>query len=125
AMEKDVSETKTEDSDQHPAIARFDEIKDFIRAHNGAPVLPHINRATPMMLKGKLSLVFGKDAMMNKTVVARAGNIELIQIAVQAVLGESLEVQCLSEKEAGIDQETDNFDKLLQLSKMHNEIEVI
>ncbi len=112
-------------TDVHPAIGRFDEIKDFIRAHNGAPVLPHINRAKPMMLQGKLSLVFGKDAMMNKTVVARAGNIELIQIAIQAVLGENIDVQCLSEKEAGIDNEADNFDKLLELSKMHSEIEVI
>ena len=120
-----MTETKSVDSDQHPAIARFEEIKDFIRAHNGAPVLPHINRAKPMILQGKLSLVFGKEAMMNKTVVARAGNLELIQIAVQAVLGESMEVQCLSEKEAGIDSEQDNFDKLLELSKIHSEIEVI
>ena len=78
-----------------------------------------------MILQGKLSLVFGKEAMMNKTVVARAGTLELIQIAVQAVLGESMEVQCLSEKEAGIDSEQDNFDKLLELSKIHSEIEVI
>lgn len=107
-------------------IDRFDEIKEYIRAHGGAPVLPHINRATPMMLGKRFSLVFAKDAMMNKTVVARAGNIELIQIAIQAVTGKELQVQCLSDKEAGItSDEGDAFDRLLELGNQHSEIEII
>ncbi|MGN1058883.1 MAG: DNA polymerase III subunit gamma/tau [Clostridia bacterium] len=108
-----------------PIISRFADIKEFIRAHGGAPVLPHINRAKPMMLQGKLSLVFPKDAMMNKTVVSRAGNLELIRIAVQAVVNQDVAVQCLSEKEAGIDQEADAFDRLLALGKEHKEIEIM
>ncbi len=107
-------------------IGRFDEVKDYIRAHGGAPVLPHINRATPMILGEKFSLVFPKDAMMNKTVVARAGNIELIQIAIEAVTGNQIEVQCLTEKEAGItSSEGDSFEKLLELGSKHSEIEII
>ncbi len=113
-------------NDENSVIGRFDEIKEYIRAHGGAPVLPHINRATPMMLGGQFSLVFPKDAMMNKTVVARAGNIELIQIAIGAVTGEEVKVQCLSDKEAGIaNTENDAFDQLLELGKMHNEIEIL
>ncbi len=111
--------------DAHPAIARYEEIKEFIRAHNGAPVMPHINRAKPMILQNKFSLVFPKDAAMNKTVVSRAGNIELIQIAIEAVIGEKMEVQCLSEKEAGTEGSGDAFDKLLALGEAHSEIEFI
>lgn len=107
-------------------IGRFDEVKEYIRAHGGAPVLPHINRATPMILGEKFSLVFPKDAMMNKTVVSRAGNIELIQIAIEAVTNNQIEVQCLTEKEAGISTgEGDSFDKLLELGSKHSEIEII
>ena len=113
-------------SDVHPAIGRWDEIKDYIKAHGGVPVVPHINRSKPMMLQGKFSLVFPKDAMMNKTVVARAGNLELIQIAIQAVINEELEVQCLSEKEAGVsDSGDDGFNQLLALEKEFNEIEIL
>lgn len=113
-------------NDDNSVIGRFDEVKEYIRAHGGVPVIPHINRATPMMLGGQFSLVFPKDAMMNKTVVARAGNIELIQIAIQAVTGEEVKVQCLSEKEAGItNSENDAFDQLLELGKMHSEIEIL
>ena len=112
--------------DVHPVLARWDEIKDFIRAHGGVPVLPHINRAKPMMLQNKLSLVFPKEAMMNKTVVSRAGNLELIHIAVQAVINEDIDVQCLSEKEAGIsDTQEDSFEQLLALEKDFKEIEII
>ncbi len=107
-------------------LDRFDEIKDYIKAHGGAPVVPHINRAKPMMLQNKLSLVFPKEAMMNKTVVSRAGNLELIAIAVTAITGEQIEVQCLSDKEAGVnDAEGDAFDRLLALGREHNEIEII
>ncbi len=116
---------KPKGTEENPALARFEEIKDFIRAHGGAPVIPHIGRATPMMLQNKFSLIFPKDAAMNKTVVSRAGNLELIQIAIEAVIGEKMEVQCLSEKEAGIEKETDGFDKLLELGKRHSEIEFI
>lgn len=120
-----ITEEKTK-TESGSFIDRFDEIKEYIRAHGGAPVLPHINRATPMMLQNRLSLVFPKDAMMNKTVVARAGNLELIQIAVKAVTGEDVSVQCLSEKEAGIKGgESDAFDRLLELGKEHSEIEII
>jgi len=113
-------------SGDNSILGRFDEIKDYIRAHGGAPVIPHINRATPMMLGGQFSLVFAKDAMMNKTVVARAGNIELIQIAIGAVTGEEVKVQCLSEKEAGISTgDGDAFEQLLELGKQHSEIEII
>lgn len=116
----------TPQSGDNSILGRFDEIKDYIRAHGGAPVIPHINRATPMMLGGQFSLVFAKDAMMNKTVVARAGNIELIQIAIGAVTGEEVKVQCLSEKEAGISTgDGDAFEQLLELGKQHSEIEII
>ncbi|MBQ2696684.1 MAG: DNA polymerase III subunit gamma/tau [Clostridia bacterium] len=124
APKPEVPEKKAESGS---ILDRFDEIKEYVRAHGGAPVLPHINRATPMMLQNQLSLVFPKDAMMNKTVVARAGNLELIQIAVQAITGEEVKVQCLSEKEAGINSagENDAFDRLLELGKEHSEIEII
>ncbi len=113
-------------TDVHPAISHWDEIKEYIRAHDGVPVIPHINRSKPMILQNKLSLVFPKDAMMNKTVVSRAGNIELIQIAAQAIINEEIEVQCLSEKEAGIaDSSDDSFNELLALEKDFNEIEII
>lgn len=108
-----------------PVLSRFEEIKEYIRSHGGVPVLPHIGRATPMILQGKLSLVFPKDAMMNKTVVARPGNIELLCEAVEKVTGQKMAVQCLSEKEAGTDQENDAFDRLLALGKEHNGIEII
>lgn len=113
-------------ADTHPVLARWDEIKEFIKAHGGMPVLVHINRAKPMILQNKLSLVFPKEAMMNKTVVSRAGNLELIHIAVQAVINEDMEVQCLSEKEAGIaDSAEDSFEQLLALEKEFKEIEII
>ncbi len=124
--EKVVPSSPVPEAEVHPAISRWDEIKDYIRAHGGTPVLPHINRATPMLLKNKFSLVFPKDAMMNKTVVSRAGNLELIQIAVQAIIKEDLEVQCLSENEAGITSKNeDAFDALLALEKDFNEIEIL
>jgi len=107
-------------------VVRWNEVKDYIRAHGGAPVLPHINRATPMILRKKLSLVFSKDAAMNKTVVGRAGNLELIQLAAKAVTGEDWEVQCLSEKEAGISSgEEDSLNRLIELSREHQEIEIL
>ncbi len=108
-----------------PVLSRFEEIKEYIRAHGGVPVLPHLNRATPMMLQGKLSLVFPQEALMNKTVVSRAGNIELLCEAVLAVTGQKMAVQCLSEKEAGTNQESDAFDRLLALGKEHTGIEII
>lgn len=123
---KPVEEKSEPHKSDNSIIGRFDEVKDYIRAHGGAPVLPHINRATPMILGEKFSLVFPKDAMMNKTVVARAGNIELIQIAIEAVTGNQVEVQCLTEKEAGItSSEGDSFEKLLELGSKHSEIEII
>ncbi len=123
---KSPAENQAEAEGMHPSIAKFEEIKDFIRAHGGAPVLPHINRATPTLLQNKFSLVFPKDAMMNKTVVSRAGNLELIQIAIQSVTGSTMEVQCLSEKEAGLsDSNGDAFERLLELGKDFNEIEII
>ncbi len=116
----------TAPENEDPILARWDEIKDYIRAHGGAPVLPHINRAKPMMLRGKLSLIFPKDAMMNKTVVARAGNLELIAIAVTAITEQTVEVQCLSEKEAGLDSsEDDSLARLIALGKTHDEIEIL
>ena len=109
-----------------PVLSRWNEVKDYIKAHGGMPVLPHINRATPMILNQKFALVFPKDAMMNKTVVSRAGNIELIQIAISAVTSEEWEVLCLSEKEAGVtSSEDDSFNRLLELSKSHQEIEIV
>ncbi len=126
SVQETMAEAEAEAPNVHPAIAHWDEIKDYIRAHGGVPVIPHINRAKPMILQNKLSLVFPKDAMMNKTVVSRAGNIELIQIAVQAIINEEIEVQCLSEKEAGIaDSSNDSFNELLALEKDFNEIEII
>ncbi len=111
---------------ENSVLGRFSEIKEYIKAHGGMPVLPHINRATPMILNQKFALVFPKEAMMNKTVVGRAGNIELIQIAISAVTGEEWEVLCLSEKEAGVtSNEDDSFNRLLELSKSHQEIEIV
>ncbi|MBE7047823.1 MAG: DNA polymerase III subunit gamma/tau [Ruminococcaceae bacterium] len=115
---------KEAENNQGSLLDQFEDIKAFIRTHGGAPILPHINRSTPIMLAGKLTLIFPDDAMMNKTVVGRAGNLELLQLAVQSVMGEGVYVQCLSEKEAGIKQEHDAFDQLLALSKEHKEIEV-
>ena len=121
-----LEEKPTNEEKGGSILDRFDEIKEYIKAHGGAPVIPHINRAKPMMLQNKLSLVFPKEAMMNKTVVARAGNLELMSIAIAAITGEQVEVQCLSEKEAGIgDSEADAFDRLLALGQEHNEIEII
>ncbi|MBR6729160.1 MAG: DNA polymerase III subunit gamma/tau, partial [Clostridia bacterium] len=121
-----VAKAKANAEDVPAAIARFDEVKEYIKAHGGAPVVPHINRATPMILREKFALVFAKEAMMNKTVVGRAGNLELIKIAISAVTGEDWEVLCLSEKEAGISSaEEDSLNKLIELSKTHQEIEIL
>ncbi len=107
-------------------VSRFEDIKAYVRGHGGMPIIPHINRAKPMMLSGKLALVFAKDAMMNKTVVSRPANLELIKQAVQEVLHQTIEVCCLSDKEAGVENsEGDAFDKLLALGQEHNEIEII
>jgi len=121
-----IAEEKHEVSGNGSVIDRFDEVKDYMKAHGGIPVLPHINRANPMILQQKFALVFPKDAMMNKTVVSRAGNIELIQTAIRAVTNEDWEVLCLSEKEAGVTtNEDDAFNRLIELSKSHPEIEII
>ncbi len=124
--EKQAEKPVEANSEADAAIAQFDKIKEYIRAHGGAPIMPHINRATPMVLQGVLSLVFAKDALINKAIVARAGNIELIQLAVKAITGEERKVQCLSENEAGVSLSGDDaFDRLLELGNTHGNIEIL
>lgn len=90
------------------------------------PIIPHLNRATPMLLNQKLALVFPQEAAMNKTVTARPATLALIHEAVLAVTGEDFEVQCLSEKEAGVPKNNDDaFSKLMDLAKEHSEIEIL
>lgn len=107
-------------------VSRWNEVKEYIRGHRGMPIIPHLNRATPMLLNQKLALVFPQEAAMNKTVTARPATLTLIHEAVLAVTGEDFEVQCLSEKEAGVPKSNDDaFSKLMDLAKEHSEIEIL
>lgn len=121
------AEAVTPNGDAPDVIAKWDEVKDYLRKHRGTPVIPHLNRATPRILNQKLALVFPQEAAMNKTVTNRPATLALIREAITAVTGEDLEVQCLSEKEAGLPKTdaNDAFDQLMKLAEEHSEIEIL
>ncbi len=106
------------------AATRWPEIINFVKGHGGMPLYPHLMSVKPKMSEGKLCLVFGDNALISKSVVAKQTNLDMIKNAAANVTGETLEVLCVTEREMGIEKE-DPLKKLEELSKTHSGIEFI
>ena len=104
--------------------SRWPEIINHIKTHGGMPIYPHLALVSAKMVNGRFCVVFGENAALSKSVVAKPTNIELIKSAVLAVTGETVEVACVTPKEIGEEPE-DPLKKLEELSKKHSEIQFI
>ena len=110
--------------------AKWDDIKAHIKAHGGQPVLPHLACAKPVVLKDKLALVFSQNTLMSKTVASKPLYLDLVHDAVLEIMGINLPVGCFTDKEVlevNTPAKTDSsaFDKLEDLAKKHNIIEIL
>lgn len=123
--EKAVPEEKPEvkASGTDPA-SHWSEIINHIKKNGGMPIYPHLALVRAKMVNGKFCVVFGENAALSKSVVAKQTNIELIKSAVLAVTGEAVEVSCVTPKEIGEEPENP-LKKLEELSKKHSEIQFI
>ncbi len=104
--------------------SRWPEIINHIKKNGGMPIYPHLALVSAKMVNGRFCVVFGENAALSKSVVAKPSNIELIKSAVLAVTGETVEVVCVTPKEIGEEPE-DPLKKLEELSKKHSEIQFI
>lgn len=106
------------------AASRWPEIINHIKANGGMPIYPHLALVKAKMVNGRFCVVFGENAALSKSVVAKPSNIDLIKSAVLAVTGETVDVVCVTPKEIGEEPE-DPLKKLEELSKRHSEIQFI
>lgn len=104
--------------------ARWPEIVEYIKTHGGMPIFPHLALVKAKVVNGKLCVIFGDNALVSKTVIAKPSNIKLIEDAVKQVTGNHFSVSCVTPREIGDDSE-DPLKKLEELSKRHAEIEFI
>lgn len=126
----EVQKVSTSSADSNVVAKNWEEIKNHIKSNGGIPMIPHLANAKPMIIKNKLALVFPSTAMISKTVVSKQGYLELIKNAVIAVTGETFEVGCFSDKEVSNvapsnSDEATGINKLEELAKKHNVIEII
>ncbi len=128
APKEEPKEEKTEPKEKQPVsddiASRWPEIINHIKTHGGMPLYPHLALVSAKMVNGKFCVVFGENAALSKSVVAKSANIELIRAAVKAVTGAVVEVSCVTPKEIGIEPE-DPFKKLEELSKTRSDIQFI
>lgn len=107
------------------AASRWPEIINCVKkAPGGMPLFPHLALVKAKMVNGKLCIIFGDNAIVSKSVVSKPNNLEIIKSAVKTVMGEALEVSCVTPKEIGDDSD-DPLKKLEELSKTHSEIQFI
>lgn len=106
------------------AAARWPEMIDYVKSHGGMPLFPHLTLVKAKMVEGRLCVIFGENALVSKTVVSKPANLALLRQAAQSVMGEAVEVVCVTPKEIGDDSE-DPLKKLEELSKTYPEIEFI
>lgn len=104
--------------------SRWPEIINHIKKNGGMPIYPHLALVSAKMVNGRFCVVFGENAALSKSVVAKPSNIDLIKSAVLAVTGETVDVVCVTPKEIGEEPE-DPLKKLEELSKRHSEIQFI
>lgn len=104
--------------------SRWPEIINYIKTHGGMPIYPHLALVKAKMVNGRFCVVFGENAALSKSVVAKPSNMELIKSAVLAVTNEEVEVACVTPKEIGEVPE-DPLKRLEELSKTHSEIQFI
>lgn len=104
--------------------SRWPEIINYIKTHGGMPIYPHLALVKAKMVNGRFCVVFGENAALSKSVVAKPSNVELIKSAVLAVTNEEVEVACVTPKEIGEVPE-DPLKRLEELSKTHSEIQFI
>lgn len=104
--------------------SRWPEIMNYVKGHGGLPIFPHLALVSAKMSDGKLCIVFGDNALVSKSVVAKPANLALIQEAVEKVTGSSIEIACVTSREIGDDSD-DPLKKLEELSKTHSEIQFI
>lgn len=106
------------------AAARWPEIMNYVKSHGGLPIFPHLALVKAKMVNGKLCIVFGDNALVSKSVIAKSANIKLIEEAVKSVTGDEVAVSCVTTRELG-NEEDSTLKKLEELSKTHSEIEFI
>lgn len=119
-------ESSVEDSiqDEADAAGRWPEIINYVKAHGGMPIFPHLALVKAKMVNGKLCIVFGDNALVSKSVIAKPMNIKLIEEAVKSVMGKEIPVACVTSREIG-DESGDPLKKLEELSKTHSEIQFV
>ena len=77
-------------------------------------------------MRDGIGLVFDDTGLMSKSVMSKPSNLELVEKAISAVLGEQFSVKCYSQKEIGDEKPQDDpFKALEELSKKHDVIEII
>lgn len=107
-------------------MQKWDEIKLYLRKHGGLPLCSHLSDVKLKDLHGRLGIIFPNERAMNKNLVNRATNLELVTEAVKAVTGASPEVRCYVAKELGDDEpESGPADKLDALRQQFPDMEVI
>ncbi len=106
------------------AASRWPEIINYVKSHGGMPIFPHLALVKAKMVNGKLCVVFGDNALVSKSVIAKPANVKLIEEAAKSVTGEDIPVACVTSREIG-DESDDPLKKLEELSKTHSEIEFI
>ena len=101
-----------------------------IKEHGGMPLIPHLASAKPVVLKDKLALVFPQNALMSKTVASKPGYLDLVRGAIKEIFGVDIPVGCFSDKEVSSqdissDAGASPFNKLEDLAKKHDVIEIL
>ncbi len=120
---KQAEPEKPQEVGQGDATEKWQEIIQYIKTHGGMPLSPHLALVKPKMVGDKLCVVFGENALVSKSVVARPANIRLLEDAIYHVTGAKCSVACVTPKEIG--EEEEGIKRLEELSKIHPEIEFI
>lgn len=127
--QEETKQKTTEILGDENILAKWDDIKAYIKTHGGMPLVPHLASAKPVVLKDKLALVFPQNALVSKTVASKPAYLDLIRDAIAEILGADIPVGCFSDKEVSINdisEEKDSpFNKLNDLAKKHAVIEII
>ncbi len=123
---KQAEESKTDESRDFIPAEKWQEVISYVKANGGMPIFSHLKKAKVRKVRDGIGLVFDDTGLMSKSVMSKPSNLELVEKAINAVLGEQLSVKCYSQKEIGDEKPKDDpFKALEELSKKHDVIEII
>lgn len=97
-----------------------------VRASGGAPIFPHLLKVTPKIHNGRFILVFEDNAQMAREIISKPRNLEIVENAIEEVLGTHYSASCHFKKEMGFAEEkNDPLKKLEELGAVHSVFEVV